>query len=73
MLTAGASDHSPMRLAKAWSVNLFSRRSFMALILSLCVEIRRDFGQSFSPRVRTLICGAKSRPCIHLLHGGWKC
>ena len=72
MLAAGASDHSPMRLAKAWSVNLFSRSSFMALILSLYVEIRRMMDRLLPARPHS-DCGAKSRPCIHLLHGGWKC
>ena len=49
MPRAGASDHSPIRLATVCSVNLFSRRCFIALVLSVYVAIRRDLGQT-SPR-----------------------
>jgi len=46
MLKAGASDHSPIRLAIVCCENLFSRRSFIALVLSVCVAIRREFAQA---------------------------
>ena len=62
MPKAGASDHSPIRLTIVCCENLFSRRSFIALVLSLYVVIRRDFGTDISPRVRTLIAARKAGP-----------
>ena len=61
MLAAGASDHSPMRLAKVCSVNLFSRSSFIAFVLSVYLK-SGDLWTNVSPRVRKMFAARKAGP-----------
>ena len=62
MVKDDASDHSLIRLAIAWSENLFSRRSFIAKILSVDLPIRRDIRTHISPRFRKVIAARKAGP-----------
>jgi hypothetical protein len=43
-------------------VNLFCWTSFIALVLSLYAEIRRDFWTNVSPRIRIVIAARKAGP-----------
>ena len=65
MVKAGASDHSLICLAIGCCVNLFSRRSFIALIPSVELIQAGSLGERL-PAHPQPDCRAKSRPCIPL-------